>query len=83
MEELGRVLAPGPFAETYMLAALLLSMAGAPGRRLAMLPGIVDGSMRATLCYGDGAAATASISDEGSRSLLSGRHLVSVACGRD
>jgi alkylation response protein AidB-like acyl-CoA dehydrogenase len=43
LEELGRVVAPGPFLPT-VLASAVLAEAGSPELRAALLPGLADGS---------------------------------------
>ncbi|MCY7344018.1 MAG: acyl-CoA dehydrogenase [Pseudonocardia sp.] len=43
LEELGRVVAPGPFLPTVLASALLVE-AGTPELRSALLPGLTDGS---------------------------------------
>ncbi len=43
LEELGRVVAPGPFLPTVLASAILVE-AGPPALQAALLPGLVDGS---------------------------------------
>jgi alkylation response protein AidB-like acyl-CoA dehydrogenase len=48
LEEMGRVVLPGPFIAT-ILAGLAIAAGGSPEQRARWLPGICDGSRRATI----------------------------------
>ncbi|HZO07200.1 MAG TPA: acyl-CoA dehydrogenase family protein [Solirubrobacterales bacterium] len=52
LEEMGRVLFPCPFLSSAVLAADALALAGEGGAAAELLPGVVDGSTRATLVAG-------------------------------
>lgn len=52
LEEMGRVLFPCPFLSSAVLAADALALAGEGGAATELLPGVVDGSTRATLLVG-------------------------------
>ncbi len=54
LEELGRAAAPGPFLPTA-LAASLIARGADPAQAKALLPALVDGSMRAAVALGPGA----------------------------
>ena len=53
-EELGRALAPVPFASSIGLAAELLLSAGTPAQQQRWLPGLADGSCIGTLALAEG-----------------------------
>jgi alkylation response protein AidB-like acyl-CoA dehydrogenase len=53
IEEMGRVLAPGPFLPT-VLAAALVDEAGQSDQRRRLLPGLVDGSTPAAVAFAGG-----------------------------
>ncbi|MBW0091740.1 acyl-CoA dehydrogenase [Pseudonocardia sp. KRD-184] len=53
LEELGRVVAPGPFLPT-VLASAVLTEAGTPELRASLLPGLADGSRTAAVGLGAG-----------------------------
>ena len=80
LEEMGRVLLPGPFLSSAVLAADLIALAGTEAHRATLLPSIADGSLLATVvAAGDLAAGsdpagsvTASVALDGAYS-LSGR----------
>lgn len=48
-EETGRALAPSPFLATTVLATPLIARLGTGAQRAALLPGVADGSLTATL----------------------------------
>ncbi|MGH8999348.1 MAG: acyl-CoA dehydrogenase family protein [Acidimicrobiia bacterium] len=52
LEEMGRVLAPGPFHSSAVLAADLVELAATPEARSRLLPRLADGSLRATVVTG-------------------------------
>ncbi|MEW6298241.1 MAG: acyl-CoA dehydrogenase family protein, partial [Thermodesulfobacteriota bacterium] len=49
LEEMGKVVMPGPFFSTVTLGGLAILEAGSPEQRGRWLPGIVSGKTRATL----------------------------------
>ncbi|MBI4516564.1 MAG: acyl-CoA/acyl-ACP dehydrogenase [Deltaproteobacteria bacterium] len=49
LEEMGRVVMPGPFYATVMLGAIPLLLGGSKAQQRKYLPGIADGSLKATL----------------------------------
>ena len=49
LEEMGRVVMPGPFFSTVLLGGLAVALMGSAAQRDAWLPRIVDGRTRATL----------------------------------
>ncbi len=49
LEEMGRVVMPGPFFATAMFGAIPLLLGGSKAQRKKYLPGIADGSLKATL----------------------------------
>ena len=49
LEEMGRVVLPGPFFSTVVLAGVAIVEGGSPQQKAAYLPKIADGSMKATL----------------------------------
>src|SRR5262245_38194685 len=51
LEELGRVVAPGPFLPTVMVSTLV-DRAGDDGQRASLLPSLVDGTRAAALGLG-------------------------------
>jgi alkylation response protein AidB-like acyl-CoA dehydrogenase len=80
LEEMGRVLLPGPFLSSAVLAADLISLAATEAHRATLLPSIADGSLLATVvAAGDLAAGsdpagsvTATLGPDGAAT-LSGR----------
>jgi alkylation response protein AidB-like acyl-CoA dehydrogenase len=50
-EEMGRVLAPGPYFATVMLGGAAIDLAGDAAQRRRWLPGIANGTTRATLAF--------------------------------
>ena len=51
MEEMGRVVMPGPFLSTVLLGGAAIAQAGAPAQRRQWLPQIVAGSAKAALAW--------------------------------
>jgi alkylation response protein AidB-like acyl-CoA dehydrogenase len=51
MEEMGRVVMPGPFFSTVLLGGLAILEAGSPEQRKAWLPRIAGGEAKATLAW--------------------------------
>jgi len=51
MEEMGRVVMPGPFFSTVLLGGLAILEAGTPAQQQAWLPRIAGGEARATLAF--------------------------------
>jgi alkylation response protein AidB-like acyl-CoA dehydrogenase len=51
LEELGRVLAPGPYFATVLLGGAAIDLAGDAAQRRRWLPGITSGTTRATLAF--------------------------------
>src|SRR5262249_36600778 len=49
LEEMGRVVLPGPFFSTVILAGVAIAEGGSPKQKEAHLPKIADGSLKATL----------------------------------
>jgi alkylation response protein AidB-like acyl-CoA dehydrogenase len=49
LEEMGRVVMPGPFFASVILGGLAIDLAGSEEQKKKYLPGIADGSMKATL----------------------------------
>ncbi|HUI26176.1 MAG TPA: acyl-CoA dehydrogenase family protein [Candidatus Kryptonia bacterium] len=49
LEEMGRVVMPGPFFATVMFGAMPLLLGGSKAQQKKYLPGIADGSIKATL----------------------------------
>jgi alkylation response protein AidB-like acyl-CoA dehydrogenase len=49
LEEMGRVLAPGPFFSSVALGGLGVALAGSPTQRERFLPGVAAGTLRVTL----------------------------------
>jgi alkylation response protein AidB-like acyl-CoA dehydrogenase len=49
LEEMGRVVMPGPFFSTVMFGAMPLLLAGSKAQKKRYLPGLADGSIKATL----------------------------------
>jgi alkylation response protein AidB-like acyl-CoA dehydrogenase len=49
LEEMGRVVLPGPFFSTVILAGIAIAEAGSAAQKKAWLPKIADGSLKATL----------------------------------
>ena len=54
-EELGRAVAPVPFASTVYAFAEALLLAGSEAQKQALLPGVADGSLIGTLALAEGA----------------------------
>ena len=55
LEEMGRVLAPGPYFATTLLGGAAIDFAGDAAQRRRWLPGIASGATRATLAFLDDA----------------------------
>jgi alkylation response protein AidB-like acyl-CoA dehydrogenase len=76
LEEMGRVLFPCPFLSSAVLAADALALAGEGEAAAELLPGVVDGSTRATLVAGGdlgaGPGSTLRASAQGGEYELSG-----------
>ena len=53
MEALGRVIALEPYLATVVLAGTALKLAGRAGQKEALIPAIVDGSLRLALAHGE------------------------------
>lgn len=49
LEEMGRVVMPGPFFATVILGGLAVDLAGTAAQKKKYLPGICDGTLKATL----------------------------------
>ena len=49
LEEMGRVVLPGPFFSTVILAGVAIAEAGSAAQKKAYLPKIADGSLKATV----------------------------------
>jgi alkylation response protein AidB-like acyl-CoA dehydrogenase len=78
MEEVGRVVMPGPYVATVLLGGAAIAEAGSPAQRREYLPQIVGGSMKATLALTeanarwDAAGITAAAREERGGFVLSG-----------
>jgi alkylation response protein AidB-like acyl-CoA dehydrogenase len=81
MEEMGRVVMPGPFLSTVLLGGAAIAEAGAPAQRRQWLPQIVAGSAKAALAWTepnlrwDAAGITLRAREAGSGFTLSGTKL--------
>lgn len=81
MEEMGRVVMPGPFLSTVLLGGAAIAQAGAPAQRRQWLPQIVAGSAKAALAWTepnlrwDAAGITLRAREAGSGFTLSGTKL--------
>jgi alkylation response protein AidB-like acyl-CoA dehydrogenase len=81
MEEMGRVVMPGPFLSTVLLGGAAIAEAGAPAQRRQWLPQIVAGSAKAALAWTepnlrwDAAGITLRARDAGGGFALSGTKL--------
>jgi pimeloyl-CoA dehydrogenase small subunit len=53
MEALGRVIALEPFLATVVLAGTALKLAGSPAQQEALIPQIIDGSLRLAVAHGE------------------------------
>jgi alkylation response protein AidB-like acyl-CoA dehydrogenase len=51
LEEMGRAVMPGPFFATVILGGLAIDLAGTEAQRQRYLPGICDGSLKATMAH--------------------------------
>ncbi len=72
LEELGRVVHPGPFLSSALLATRLLLAAGSDADRAAWLPRLAEGKARASVALDNGDDAVRGVVD-GGRWQLSGR----------
>jgi len=53
MEALGRVIALEPYLATVVLAGTALKLAGSPAQKEALIPQIIDGSLRLAVAHGE------------------------------
>jgi len=49
LEEMGKVVFPGPFFASTILGGIAIDLGGSPAQKQQWLPGLADGSLRATL----------------------------------
>ena len=81
LEEMGRVVMPGPFFATMMLGGLPIVLAGSPAQKERYLPGLAAGEIKATMAHveengrWDAAGITLAAKKNGSLFSLSGTKL--------
>ena len=51
LEEMGRTVMPGPFFATVILGGMAIDLAGSDAQKQRYLPGICDGSLKATMAH--------------------------------
>ena len=57
LEEMGKVVFPGPFFASAILGGIAIDLGGSDAQKQKWLPGLADGSLRATLAQVEGAGA--------------------------